>query len=41
MIGGIALISLAILLPLALVGALTVYVVTRTRRRARDSALDS
>ena len=40
-IGGIALISLAILLPLALVAALTAYAITRTRRRARDNALDS
>ncbi len=40
-IGGIALISLAILLPLALVAALTAYVISRGRRRAREKALDS
>lgn len=39
-IGGIALISLAILLPLSLVAALAAYAITRTRRRAREKTLD-
>ena len=39
-IGGIALISLAILLPLSLVAALIAFAISRGRRRSRDKALD-
>jgi len=39
-IGGIALIALAVLLPLALVGTLIYVVTARTRRRSRERALD-
>jgi hypothetical protein len=39
-IGGIALVSLAILLPLSLVGALIALAISRGRRRSRDRALD-
>lgn len=38
--GGIALISLAVLVPLALVGLLVWLVVTRTRQHSRERALD-
>ena len=40
-IGGIALISLAVLLPLSLIAALAAFAISRTRRRAREKALDS
>ena len=40
-IGGIALISLAVLLPLSLIAALAAFTISRTRRRAREQALDS
>ena len=40
-IGGIALVSLAILLPLSLVGALIAFAISRGRRRSRDRALDA
>ena len=39
-IGGIALIALAVLLPLALVGTLIYLVTAHTRRRSRERALD-
>ena len=39
-IGGIALVSLAILLPLSLIAALIAFAISRTRRRSRDNALD-
>jgi hypothetical protein len=39
-IGGIALVSLAILLPLSLVAALVAFTVSRARRRSRENALD-
>ena len=39
-IGGIALVSLAILLPLSLVAALIAFAISRGRRRSRDQALD-
>ncbi len=39
-IGGIALISLAILLPISLVAALIAFAVSRGRRRSREHALD-
>ena len=41
MIGGVALISLAVLLPLGLVGALIAFAYARGRRRARERALDA
>ena len=40
-IGGIALVALAVLIPLALVAALAVFALSRARRRARDRALDA
>ena len=40
-IGGIALVSLAVLLPLALVGALAYWLVTLARKAGREKALDS
>ena len=40
-IGGVALISLAALIPLGLVGALVAFAYTRGRRRARERALDA
>jgi len=40
-IGGIALVSLAILLPLSLIAALIAFAVSRGRRRSRDRALDA
>ena len=39
-IGGIALVSLAVLVPLALVGTLVYLATARTRRRSRERALD-
>ncbi|HEY8001755.1 MAG TPA: DUF4349 domain-containing protein [Solirubrobacterales bacterium] len=39
-IGGIALVSLAILLPLSLLAALAAFAVSRGRKRSRDNALD-
>jgi hypothetical protein len=39
-IGGIALVSLAILLPLSLVATLIAFAISRGRRRSRDKALD-
>ena len=40
-IGGIALISLAVLLPIALVGALAFWLITLSRKAGREKALDS
>ena len=40
-IGGIALVSLAILLPLSLVAALIAFAISRGRKRSRENALDS
>lgn len=40
-IGGIALISLAVIAPLALIATLCWLIVTRTRHRSREQALDS
>ncbi len=40
-IGGIALVSLAVLLPLALVGALAYWLVTLARKAGREKALDT
>jgi len=40
-IGGVAVVSLAILVPLGLIAALVAWVVLRSRRRARERALDS
>ncbi len=40
-IGGIALISLAVLLPLSLIAALAAFTISRARRRAREQALDT
>jgi hypothetical protein len=40
-IGGIALVTLAILLPVSLIAALIAFAVSRSRRRARENALDS
>ena len=40
-IGGIALVSLAILLPVSLVLALIAFAISRGRRRSRDKALDA
>jgi hypothetical protein len=40
-IGGIALITLAILLPVSLIAALIAFAVGRSRRRSRENALDS
>jgi hypothetical protein len=39
-IGGIALISLAILLPISLIAALAAFAISRSRRRSREQALD-
>ena len=39
-IGGIALIALAILLPLSLIAALAAFAITRSRKRSREQALD-
>ena len=40
-LAGIGLVSLAILVPIALVGALAFWIVTATRRHSRERALDS
>ena len=40
-VGGIALVSLAILLPLSLIAALIAFAISRGRRRSRDRALDA
>lgn len=40
-IAGIALITLAILLPLSLIAALAAFAITRSRKRSREQALDS
>ena len=40
-IGGIALVALAVLLPLALVAALAAFGISRARGRARERALDA
>ena len=39
-IAGIALITLAILLPLSLIAALAAFAITRSRKRSREQALD-